>query len=135
MAEKIHDQMVERTRQLIKETLIRLIEEKGFSNVTVRDLTLHAKINRGTFYRHYLDKYDLLEQLENELLLGLQQHMHTLHYQEMLISHEENKPHFPLVEVFRYLKQKGPILKALLGAKGDPAFSQKMKLFLEFSKK
>lgn len=130
VAERVHDQMVERTRQLIKETLLRLIEEKGFGNVTVRDLTLKAKINRGTFYLHYLDKYDLLEQIENELLGGLQQYMHTLNDQAIRKSHEENTPYLPLVEVFRYLEQNGPLLKGLLGAKGDPAFSQKMKSFL-----
>lgn len=127
MADKVHDRMVERTRRLIKETLLLLIEEKGFGNVTVRDLTHRAKINRGTFYLHYLDKFDLLESVESGLLDGLQQHMRALDYQEMMDSHKQNKPHAPLVDVFRYLKQNGPILRALLGAKGDPAFSPRLK--------
>jgi AcrR family transcriptional regulator len=131
MTERVHEQMAERTRLLIKETLMLLIEEKGFSNVTVKDLTLKAGINRGTFYLHYLDKYDLLEQMEIELLEGLEEYMHILNYQEMLESHKANTPYDPLVQVFQYLKQKGRILSGLLGAKGDPAFSQKLKLFLK----
>ena len=35
--------------------------EKGFASVTVSDITERAMVNRSTFYRHYLDKYDLLE--------------------------------------------------------------------------
>lgn len=131
MTERVHEQMAERTRQLIKESLMQLIEEKGFSNVTVKDLTLTAGINRGTFYLHYLDKYDLLEQMEIELLEGLEEYMHILNYQEMLECHKANTPYDPLVQVFQYLKQKGRILSGLLGAKGDPAFSQKLKSFLK----
>lgn len=131
MAEKIHDQMVERTRRLIQDTMLLLIEDKGFSHVTVRNLTQKARINRGTFYLHYLDKYDLIEQMEDELLNGLRQSMHTIKYPDMLQCYEENAPCFPLVEVFRYLKQNGRLLKGLLGPKGDPAFSQKMRLFLK----
>jgi AcrR family transcriptional regulator len=130
MADKIHDQMVERTRRLIKETLLILIEEKGFGNVTVRDLTLRAKINRGTFYLHYQDKYDLIEQMEQEFLNGLRQCMHLLNYEDIMQCHMESTPYFPLVEVFQYLKQNSRLLKGLLGEKGDPAFSQKMRLFL-----
>jgi hypothetical protein len=93
--------------------------------------TLKAGINRGTFYLHYLDKYDLLEQMEIELLEGLEEYMHILNYQEMLECHKANTPYDPLVQVFQYLKQKGRILSGLLGAKGDPAFSQKLKSFLK----
>ena len=55
------------TKNEIKQALISLLEEKNFNAVTVRDITERAQINRGTFYLHYLDKYDLLEKCEQEI--------------------------------------------------------------------
>lgn len=54
------DRRIVRTKKDIKETFISLLEEKGFEKISVSDLTEHANINRGTFYLHYQDKYDLL---------------------------------------------------------------------------
>src|SRR5512142_1370901 len=56
------DLRVQRTRKLIVEALIELTIEKGFAAVTVQDIVKRAGINRATFYRHYQDKFDLLDQ-------------------------------------------------------------------------
>ena len=61
------DLRIQRTRKLLQEAFIALTVEKGFAAITVRDITQRARVNRSTFYRHYLDKYDLLEQYMNEL--------------------------------------------------------------------
>ncbi|HWT74180.1 MAG TPA: TetR/AcrR family transcriptional regulator [Mobilitalea sp.] len=64
---------IENTLQKIKDAFILLVNEKSFSNINVSDITRAAKINRGTFYLHYQDKYDLLERLENTILDKLQE--------------------------------------------------------------
>ena len=56
------DPRVQRTRNLIVEALIELTVQKGFASVTVEDIVKRAGINRATFYRHYQDKFDLLDQ-------------------------------------------------------------------------
>jgi AcrR family transcriptional regulator len=56
------DLRVRRTRKLLKSALIELTIEKGFAAVTVQDIADRAMVNRATFYRHCLDKYDLLDQ-------------------------------------------------------------------------
>ncbi|WMT38879.1 helix-turn-helix domain-containing protein [Paenibacillus sp. D2_2] len=71
MMESSRDKRVMRTKAVIREALTQLIEEKGFEALTVKDITTRAEINRGTFYLHYRDKYDLLEQSEQELIQGL----------------------------------------------------------------
>lgn len=52
-----------RTKSLIKQAFVKLLEEKDFKNITIKDITTKATINRATFYAHYLDKYILLEEL------------------------------------------------------------------------
>ena len=47
--------------------LIELTIEKGYAAVTVQDIADRAMVNRATFYRHYLDKYDLLDQYMSEV--------------------------------------------------------------------
>ena len=51
-----------RTRKALIQALIELTIEKGFAAITVQDIADRAMVNRATFYRHYLDKRDLLDQ-------------------------------------------------------------------------
>lgn len=62
------DARVRYTRKVIKEILLRLLREKSIKEITVKEICDLAEINRATFYTHYKDAYDLLEQIENELL-------------------------------------------------------------------
>lgn len=62
MEEERLDPRVKRTRGLILEAFENLLPEKGFQSLTVQDITDKAEINRATFYAHFADKYDLLDQ-------------------------------------------------------------------------
>ena len=50
-----------KTHRAIDQAFTKLIAEKGFEAITIKDISEAALINRGTFYMHYADKYDLLE--------------------------------------------------------------------------
>ena len=51
----------ERTKRHLKEAYIELINEKGYSHVSVTDIVHRAQYNRATFYLYYLDKFHLTE--------------------------------------------------------------------------
>src|SRR5579871_2991368 len=68
------DLRVKRTHKLLQEALIELTIQKGYSAVAVSDITKYAGVNRGTFYRHYEDKFDLL----NHYLLTVYELLHTM---------------------------------------------------------
>ncbi len=55
------DPRVLRTRQLLLQAFSDLFTEKGFHAMTVQDITERARVNRGTFYSHFEDKYAILE--------------------------------------------------------------------------
>lgn len=63
------DPRVVRTRKLIMDSFIKLSESKEFRDITVKDITTEAMINRATFYYHFEDIYDLLEKALSEVLL------------------------------------------------------------------
>ena len=55
------DPRVKRTRLLLEQSFMEIIQEKGFQAVTVQDITERAGVNRATFYAHFADKYALLD--------------------------------------------------------------------------
>ncbi len=55
------------TQQVIQETLVELLKDRHLSDITVKEICEQADINRSTFYRNYLDIYDLFEKVEQEL--------------------------------------------------------------------
>lgn len=61
----IDDRRVRKTKKALKEALVELMFEKDLRSITVRELTDKADVHRATFYSHYVDVYDLYEQIEN----------------------------------------------------------------------
>jgi len=116
------DRRVVRTKAVIRDALTALIEEKGFEALTVKDITARANINRGTFYLHYRDKYDLLEQSEQELIEGMVAIIRTIRPFNLdeLLAKDEPVPQ--IVELIEYMNGQADFLKTILGPKGDPAF-------------
>lgn len=65
------DARVRYTRMIIRHTFLELLKEKPLAKITVKEICETAEINRTTFYKHYRDPYDLLEQLELEAIHSL----------------------------------------------------------------
>lgn len=61
------------TRQIITESFWQLLRQKPMEKITVKEVCTLAQINRGTFYRHFQDCYDLMAQLETQALDQLDQ--------------------------------------------------------------
>jgi AcrR family transcriptional regulator len=56
------DLRVRRTHKLLWEALMALLAEQAFEEITVKQICERAMVHRTTFYKHYEDKYALLEQ-------------------------------------------------------------------------
>ncbi|MBP2079607.1 TetR/AcrR family transcriptional regulator [Oceanobacillus polygoni] len=71
--EKKLDRRKKYTRMVLKESLLELLNDKPISTITIKELCARADINRSTFYSHYTDQYDLLNQIEEEIIQELNQ--------------------------------------------------------------
>ncbi|MDD6221408.1 MAG: TetR/AcrR family transcriptional regulator [Lachnospiraceae bacterium] len=60
-----------RTKRIVQESFIRLLGEKPFHEITVRNLCEEADINRATFYRYYADLNALYDELSDDLFQHL----------------------------------------------------------------
>lgn len=126
-----NDERVIKTKKLIKTALSELIQEKGFDHVSITDLTQRANINRGTFYLHYQDKYDLLEKFENEVLddinTNAENFIKSIKDIDFLGEDFSNEIKPFNNKVFTYIKENYIIMKVILDPKSDMRFQNKIK--------
>ncbi|MCY8235367.1 TetR/AcrR family transcriptional regulator [Priestia endophytica] len=127
------DLRVIRTKNAIKNALVELIEEKGFEAITVKDITNTANINRGTFYTHYQDKFDLMAKCQEEIM----QEMSSIAKQkfpdviaELGTNPSSTAPFTLAVSIFEFLNENSGFMKAVLSPKGDLSFQIKLKDFM-----
>lgn len=124
--EKNIDIRVLKTKKNIKKVFFELMDEIGFSKITVRKIIECAEINRSTFYAHYSDKFDLLDELEKELLMGLKNIEHK-GLTELILSDFNSDIFIANAQHFAtHLKENGKFITLLISEKGDPAFLNKL---------
>ena len=71
LLEKPTDRRVLRTKKNIRQAFLHLLSEKSLSQITVKELSNLADINRKTFYMYYSNIEDIFAELEDELVLKL----------------------------------------------------------------
>ena len=67
------DARVRYTQKVLKESFLKLLEEKPVNKITVKEVCELAELNRATFYAHYTDCFALLESIEDEMLEGFEE--------------------------------------------------------------
>ena len=72
MEKQSEDRRSRRSRRLLKEGLLQMMQEKRFSEITVRDITERMDLHRGTFYLHDPDTAALLQSVEEDMLAEAQ---------------------------------------------------------------
>jgi len=96
--------------------------------MTVKHIAETAHINRGTFYLHFLDKYDLMDHIQNELTQELSQRIILIQPAAVFAHISNGKLYPPFIAIFQYIESQRAAFSALLGVNGDPAFRNKLKL-------
>lgn len=122
MNEATVDRRVRKTKKQLRECLVDLLKEKKVQDITVREITDMADLNRGTFYLHYRDVFDLLEKTEQELLLDFNS---LLHYYDASALKEH--PGEVFLKIFSLAYDNAGLLKILLGENGDLTFVNQLK--------
>lgn len=135
MENKKVDRRILRTKRFIRDALTEIMEKKSFEEITVSDLTKKANINRGTFYLHYQDKYDLLEQSEAEIIKEINELAKYFHGNTMRNGNLQDliKDHPFLIKFIEYIAENADFMRVILGPNGDPAFQIKLKEVLKIN--
>ena len=118
-AEKV-DRRVRKTKSQLREDLTTMMLQKSFSEITVREISELADVNRGTFYTHYRDTADLLGQLEDTFLERLQGINVVVKRQDW-----EGATYAYLEEVLALCHDNADIYRALVRNNGDMDFQKR----------
>jgi AcrR family transcriptional regulator len=117
------DRRIRKTKKILLESLTKLMSEKKISNITVKELTDLADVNRSTFYLYYKDIFDMVEQIETEMLADFSMAFEKFKKEE---SNYENLLTF-FTYVFEFIQNNAEMGKILLGPDGDYSFIEKFK--------
>src|SRR4029077_7809563 len=113
----------------LQEALIELTVQKGFSAVAVSDLTKYAGVNRATFYRHYADKFDLLNQYVQRVYKLLETPPEDRLPQSGAVTTRPTQR--GLITIFEHIHAHGKFYRVMLGKNGDSLFAEKIRQYVQ----
>ena len=101
----IEDRRVQRTKELLRSSMLELLKEKPIGKITPTELCRRANINRNTFYAHYRSPEELLDSIEDELFRRIQP----------LVGQrkEGDEAWGPLAGILQIFTQEQPLLQIL----------------------
>jgi AcrR family transcriptional regulator len=116
------DRRIRKTKKALRDGLTKLMLEKSIKDISVKELTEEVDLNRGTFYLHYRDIFDMVEQIETEMMKEFVNVMESHHPTKL-----GGEPLRLLQDIFNFLKENATMCDALLSSNGDIAFVNKVK--------
>lgn len=66
--EKAGNRRTRMTKQLLKQSLLELLEQKKINAITVKEICERADVNRSTFYAYYSSPYDLFDSMKQDII-------------------------------------------------------------------
>lgn len=115
-----NNQRTRLSKILLKNALMDLLSEKGsVTKISVRELCERADLNRSTFYAHYSEPKELLEEVEAELLDATREHL------QKIGAENDTGAHRYLLSFLMYIKENDKPFRTLLIDAGDPEFRSK----------
>lgn len=115
-----NNQRTRLSKILLKNALMDLLSEKGsVTKISVRELCERADLNRSTFYAHYSEPKELLEEVEAELLDATREHLQKIGAENDIGAHRY------LLSFLIYIKENDKPFRTLLIDAGDPEFRSK----------
>lgn len=119
---KAGDHRVRVTKMLIRRAFTDMIGKMSIERISVKELCQRAGINRGTFYAHYTDIYDLRDKLEQEMMTDFQRALEPLQQAEAGMDMQLEIS----TAIFRCVKDNADICAVILGPYGDTDFAARV---------
>src|SRR5258708_20531136 len=126
MSNSLEDLRVRRTHKLLWEALMTELSQRPFEEITVKEICERAMVHRSTFYKHYEDKYALLEQGMRQMYDALV--AEVVHAPPSAFSVDHPPPYF--VRVFAHVAEHQQFYKLMLCGKGIGRFQKLVKDYI-----
>lgn len=120
------DRRIKYTKMTIKQSLVKLLQEKPISKISVKEICETADINRSTFYAHYTDQYDLLRQMVDETLQDLNMYLGSYNFKVV-----EPESFQIMNRIFEYIVENAELCKVMLGENGDISLQKEIMMIVQ----
>ncbi|MFE1587778.1 TetR/AcrR family transcriptional regulator [Streptomyces sp. NPDC058737] len=108
------DRRTRRSRRALGAALVELVLERGFTALTVEDITERADVARATFYAHFRDKEDLFARVTDDLLAGLAERLAPV-----MADSAVGFTGKPVLEMLRHAREERDVYRIVLRGEGD----------------
>src|ERR1700694_2091739 len=119
------DRRVQRTKQLLRDSLMALILERGYDATRVEDITERANLGRATFYLHYRDKEELLISSLEDIYDGLIKNIGPFPK-----AAPAGKDSLPGLIAFQHAADNRDLYRVMLSSHGGAAIRQRIQEYL-----
>ncbi|NHN31103.1 TetR/AcrR family transcriptional regulator [Paenibacillus agricola] len=118
------DMRIIRSRTLMENALLSILEKEGIKGLTVKNLCEKAGINRGTFYLHYKDIFHLIE--ETAFIQGLLSVFEPVNIQELKNYPDHEGAFPPITKAFQYMQKHASFFKALFHSRAPAELRERL---------
>ena len=114
--EKRDDRRVTMTKRLLKDALIELLRQQSIYQISIRELCQRADVNRTTFYKYYGSQFDLLADMEDDIVA----------FVNSTVTQHETSPERIIRATCDYLEENLEFARLIINNNIDPAFPQRV---------
>ncbi len=124
--EKKEDRRVRLSKQIIRDSLIELMQIYPITKISVKMICEKADVNRSTFYAHYKDQNDLLNTIQAEAVKNIKTHVFATSFIQ-----EEQSATPIIVKVLEYCKENSRLFRVILSENGNTTFQKDLMLLVQ----
>ncbi len=125
--EKRIDRRIIKSKKAIREAFFALLTEKDFKNITIKEISERAQVDRKTFYNYYSSIFALVNEFENELVVSL-----DALFDEIDFSKFSENPEELFTSLYKFLKPNLEYYKLMFNINVSENLSKKIIGLLKF---
>ena len=110
------NQRIMLTKKLLKTSLTNMLQTQNIYRISIRELCENAGINRSTFYKYYGSQFDLLSEMEQDLLVSI----------EEVLAAQNDYSKNAIEQILIYLENDIEFIRLLINSNVDPEFPKKL---------
>jgi len=108
-----HERRRLQTRNLLIQTTLKLVLEKGYDTISIQEITDRADLGRGTFYIHFKDKEEVVWTAVRDLFQELEQAAH-----KQLDRRMPQVEYYGLLNIFSHAEKNRDLYRVIFGGRG-----------------
>jgi len=120
------DRRVKYTKMVLQDSLVGLLKQKPITKISIKEICEAADINRSTFYAHYVDQYDLFNQIQQAFFNEINEYLRDYNIKEY-----EAESLQTMQRIFDYITENAELCKVMLGEHGDIELQKQVMMIVQ----